>query len=150
VRNIKLAATLGQNTSYFSVAMQPCYDAGKADLGESVCGRMRDSLHRYLTDSDPLKKANDSLAEAYDKNLTLHADALDGDVRRRLADISQQFNMILHRGAETVEEEQARSQIKVFLDGAMSDINRIEQDLANIRQKYPEEEETADVKGRGE
>lgn len=57
--------------------------------------------------------------------------------------------MILHRGAETAEEEQARSQIKVFLDGAMPDINRIEHDLAKIRQKYPEEPEAADVKGDG-
>jgi hypothetical protein len=148
VRNIKLHATLGLNTSYFSQAIQPCYDVGKADTGSGVCARMRDSLHRHLTESDPLNKAIDSLAEAFDKNLTLHTDALDGDVRRRLSDILEQFNMILHRGVETTEEEQARHQIKVFLDGAMPDINPIEHELAKIRQRYPgweeEKEATAD------
>lgn len=135
--NIKLHATLGQNTGYFSQAMQPCYDTGKADLGGGVCGRMKDSLHRHLTETDPLKIAMDSLADALDNNAAAHADALDGDVRRRLADISQQFNMILHRGAETTEEEQARRQIKVFLDGAMPEIERIDPALAEIRQRYP-------------
>jgi len=147
VSNIKLHATLGLNTSYFSQAMQPCYDTGKEDTGSGVCARMRDSLHRHLTETDPLNKAIESLAEAHDRNLTLHADALDGDIRRRLSDISDQFNMILHRGAETTEEEQARRQIKVFLDGAMPDINRIEHELAKIRQRYPgwQEEATAEA-----
>jgi LPS sulfotransferase NodH len=145
VSNIKLYATLGLNTSYFSQAMQPCYDAGKADTGSGVCARIKDLLYRHLTETDPLKQAIDSLAEAYDRNLTLHADALDGDIRRRLTDISEQSNMILHRGAETTEEEQARRQIKVFLDGAMPDINRIEHELAKIRKQYSgwEEEEAA-------
>jgi hypothetical protein len=116
--------------------MEPYYDTSRADQGDRVCSRIHDSLHAHITWNDPLEPATNNIVKTFDADATFHAHLLDADVRHILADISKQFNMILHRGAETAEEEEARSQIKIFLKAAMPDIERIERDLAKIRQKY--------------
>jgi hypothetical protein len=136
--NIKLDATLDQHTGHFSQAMQPCYDEGKADKGKKVCTRIKTLLYNYLIQKDPLGMATESLSDALESNAHHHARLLDKDVQRILSDISQQFGMILERGTETQRERAARRQIGAFLNGHMEDVDRIEGDLASIRQNCPE------------
>jgi hypothetical protein len=135
--NVKLDATLDQHRGYFSQAMQQCYDAGKQDKGKKVCTRIKTLIYDHLVHQDPLSKATALLAAALDSNAALHAGLLDKDVQRILEEISQQFKMILLRENETGKEKEARRQITLFLAGVMEHVDRIERDLAKIRQNYP-------------
>lgn len=135
--NIKLDATTDLPTGYFSQAMQPCYDAGKWDKGKKVCTRIKALIYNHIVHQDPLSTATDSLAEALYSNGRHHALLLDKDVKRILVDTAQQFRMILERGAETTKEREARRQIVVSLVSPMTDVGRIDTDLAQIRQMYP-------------
>jgi hypothetical protein len=135
--NIKLDATLDHHTAHFTQAMQPCYDERKTDKGAKVCTRIKTTVHNHLVQNDPLGRATSLLADALESNTYKHARALDTDVQRVLVDVSQGFEMILQRDPETPKEKQVRRLIGVFLKAAMPDIDRIERDLAKIRQKYP-------------
>ena len=135
--NIKLDATLDQHRGYFSQAMQRCYDTGKQDKGKKVCTRIKTLIYDHLVHQDPLSKATALLAAALDSNAALHARLLDRDVQRIIVDVSQQFKMILQRGTETSKEREARRQIALFLAGVMEHVDRIERDLAKVRQNYP-------------
>lgn len=134
--NIKLDATLDQHTGHFAQAMQACYTQGKADSGKGICARIKTILYNHLIHQDPLTVATDLLADALADNARAHALALNKDVQKILCDITKQFQMILERGTETAKERQARRNISAFLTDAMPGIDRIERDLAKIRQKY--------------
>jgi hypothetical protein len=136
--NIKLDATLDQHTGHFTKAMKLCYVKGNLETGPGTCQRIKDCIVDHFQNHDPVGKATDLLAKALIKNTHHHAHVLDDFVLTVLDGIEQQFKMILDRGAETAEEKKARREIKAFLYFAMPDIDRIERDLAKIRQKHSE------------
>jgi hypothetical protein len=134
--NIKLDATLDQYTGHFTQAMQSCYDDGKDDKGKGVCSRHTSRLHHHFSKNDPIGEATDRLFEALKDNVNKHARALRCDLDKIFVDITRQFELILKREAETSREKLARREIFNFLVGAMPGINRMEGELATIRQRY--------------
>lgn len=134
--NIRLDATLDQYTGHFTQAMQPCYDKGKEDRGKGVCKRLSKLLLDHLTIKDPLGQATDKLSAALQNTADQHAWALRCDVDRILSDIVREFEAVLQRESETDLEKRARESIRSFLAGAMPRVNRIEGNLARIKQRY--------------
>jgi hypothetical protein len=134
--NIKLDATLDQYTGHFTQAMKPCYNDGKDDKGKGVCARQSARLHNHFSENDPVGEATDRLSEALKDNVNKHARALRCDLDRIFDDISDKFELILKREAETSRERFARREIYNFLMGAMPGINRMDSELNTIRQRY--------------
>ena len=134
--NIKLDACLDQYTGYFAKAMKPCYRAGKDDKGPGVCARLSVLLTNHITKNDPLGKATNRLEVALKEAATSQAGALNTEVEKILGEIHGQFELILRRESETLEETDARSKIDEALCEIMPDVERIEADLEAIELKY--------------
>lgn len=134
--NIRLDASLDQYTGFFTQAMKRCYVQGKDDRGEGVCARDQKLLSHHLDQKNPFLEATKKLEKAFKKTVNQQSRALDTEITKIIAEIDQQFELILRREGETMEEGKARLRIGQVLSELMPEIDRIEPDLEEIEQRY--------------
>jgi hypothetical protein len=134
--NIRLDASLDQCTGYFTQAMKLCYFQGKDDYGSGVCARVKNLLAKHLRCEKPLLKAVVKYERAFESAVSSQASALDTQIKRILDEIDQQLDLILHRDTETLEESRARIPIALTLSQLMPDVDRIELEHEEVKQRY--------------
>ena len=98
----KLDAERDQHTDFFAQAMQPYYDAGRADRGRRFVQHCKNRLHDHITKEDPLGKANDLLPQAMEDKASYHAAMLQRRVNSIVKEIIRSFEGILCQQAESL------------------------------------------------
>lgn len=121
--------------------MRPWYEQGKTGHGPGVTKRLKELLHKHLTENRPFAQADDRLSSTVQQELTSFVNDLQVDVNAILEDISSSFEGILLHQAETPTEAKARAELKSLLAGSMPTIERLKDDLALIKQRYPKVED---------